>query len=229
MLISELILWPCELSEHTKRELLSIAIISKDIHQLGVPPLSSEFKAVIFISKGVGYLTMLSSDFKSSQGVIVGQGDWLGAVSIGDFDSSMVKAEEIEPIELIYFDRKKVESLALNNNEIYKWLFTITKLFSTKWANHFSYQNCNRSLKVLYTLTELASYSLAVDNNYPCIRASQYQIGEISGVSRARVSEIVQTYKKLNVLTTTRECIHVNQYQHLYDKAKACGYKPISH
>lgn len=228
MLTLELTQWPCELSSQTKQQLLSIAIMSKDIHQLGIPPISSKFEGVAFINKGVGYLTMLSHDFKSSQGIIVGQGDWLGAVSVGEFDSSMVKAEQIEPIELIYFDRKKVETLALKNNEIYKWLFAIAKSFSKKWANHFSYQSCNRSLRVLYTLTELASYALLVDQEAPCIRATQYQIGEISAVSRSRVSEIIQSYKKLNVLKITRECIHINQYQHLYAKAKACGYKPIS-
>ncbi|WP_019028036.1 Crp/Fnr family transcriptional regulator [Colwellia piezophila] len=227
MLITELIQWPCELSTQTKQQLLSIATMSNNIHKLGVPPVSSQFEGVAFIIKGVGYLTMLSHDFKSSQGIIVGQGDWLGAVSVGDFDTSMIKAEEIEPIQLIYFDRQKVERLALDNNEIYKWLFAIAKAFSKKWANHFSYQSCNRSLKVLYTLTELASYSLLVDKEDPCIRATQYQIGEISGVSRSRVSEIIQSYKQLNILKTSRECIHVNQYQHLYTKAKACGYKPI--
>ncbi len=220
--------WPCELSIETKQQLLSIASTTSNISQLGIPPYSSTFKGIAYVKKGVGYLSMLNYEFNSSYGLIIGKNDWIGAVSIGDFDTSMAKAEEVEAMDIVFFEQQKVELLAKKNHEIYQWLFAITKAFSKKWANHLSYQNCNSALRVLYTLTEVATYSSLDQNGNPCIKASQKQIGDICIVSRSRVNETIQKYKRLTYIDSTRECIHVLNFDALFLEAKSYGFEPIT-
>lgn len=224
---NEQVVWPCELSQETKEQLLSIAVTTNNIDKIGVPPRSPKLKGIAFITRGVGFITMLNHEFDSSYGLILGKNDWVGAVSIGDFDSTMVRAEQIETIDVVFFAQEKVEKLAKNNDEIYRFLFAITKEFTKKWSNNLSYQACNSSLRVLFALTELTAFSELNEEEVPCIKASQKQIGDICDVSRSRVNESLKKYKKRGYLTNTRECIHILDYKALHQEAKSYGFEPL--
>ena len=220
--------WPCELSELAQSALLSISEVMTGLKHIGLPPYASKLQGACFLTKGVAYMAMLNKQKKSSQAVVIGQGDWLGAISVDLFDTTWITHEELAPVELVFFPREKLQLLCVHHPEVYRFLFAITYDFAPRWANALAYSRCNKVEKVLFILAWLSQYvAKPFNEDSATLRVSQHQIATMANLSRPRVNEVLQDLKSQQLIDISREHMYFLDQEKLITQAKAVGFMPI--
>lgn len=195
--------WPCSLSTQLKRQLLDIAQQGKGL------PNTQAFPGVYYITNGLATLSVLSENMSNSLGFVIGVNDWVGANSIGDIDKMFLLSVELEPLEYLFFSKKKVKQLSENNLEVFKFLFhCLNKIQPRFWQVSLTALH-GKEVRIVYTLLSLAERKKTVKGAKISIKITQEQLCEVTGLSRPRINEVLKMIEKAHEISIERGIIHI--------------------
>ncbi|GAA5217469.1 Crp/Fnr family transcriptional regulator [Corallincola platygyrae] len=188
--------WCCPLDEDLKRQLLAIAELDTSIRSALNGYAFGNLNGVIYILNGSQTVCLGNETGNGLVGAVMGQGDWLGALTIGNRYQAYLMTEELAPTELLYFPGKKILNLAKTYPDIYRWLFHTAQSTQLKWlqANLAAHQS--RFTRAAFALIEVTARQHDPIPTQPEIRVSQDQLARLSGFSRSRLNEVLRIFEQ---------------------------------
>ena len=211
------IVWPCKLPDIVKRSILSTAQVRKGIKSLDVCQSRCQMPGVFYILNGSSGLCVATPDMNNSLGVVVGKGDWIGAHAIESNEEIFLIAEEVEPITMLYFSKSTISSLAEHDSMVYKWLYSCTRSEQKIWLQAMLSSIHDKSLRVVYLLFEFAKRIEIIRGSLICINISQYQLSSLSGISRARLNEVLKKLEYDGYIFLQRGKVYIKNISQLGD------------
>nr|WP_119009227.1 Crp/Fnr family transcriptional regulator [Vibrio superstes] len=206
------IVWPCDLPNELKEQLLNIAVPCQGIKALPFTLSYCSVPGVYYVVKGSCGLCFTTNDTKSVLGAVVGAKDWFGALNMGTGRKIFGVAEELEDIHFLMFPEAKVLKLAEREPLVYKWLFN-----AGVHAQSFIMQAMisaihQKEQKVMYVLLELHSRQ---SQSGTTINASQAQLSSITGLSRPRLNEVLKGFEKQGLIEVQRNKVLIKDIEAL--------------
>lgn len=206
---SDEIIWPCELSKQMKDLLMAIALSKTGIEGIGLTSLSPQFKGVCYIQQGTALICTPSGDLNNILGAVIGQGDWLGALTLFRNYQPHLITEEIKTVNLLLFPAAKVTLLAKQYPETYKWLYFAAHSAQPKWIQANLTGLHNKQIRVVYALLELMAKQPKINGVIATIFISQQQLSLLTGISRPRVNEVLKDIEKSGEIALQRKAIKI--------------------
>ncbi|MDK9738191.1 Crp/Fnr family transcriptional regulator [Vibrio sp. D404a] len=210
--------WPCELSNSVLEKLRRIAILKHGIDALEITKRYQNIPGVYYIMKGSAGLCFSTENMSNMVGGVVGCGDWIGALAIYKDYQLFAIAEEVAPVTMIHFPRSKVQQLAEQEPEVFKWLLHCATKIHSVWMQAFLTSIHEKEQKTIYVLLELAARQHASSENVMRIDVSQSQLSSITGISRPRLNEVLKNLEKVNGITTHRGRVIISDFDVLYQR-----------
>jgi CRP-like cAMP-binding protein len=210
--------WPCDLSSRIKRKLLSNCIYKKGVSELELTRRYSQVPGVVYIIKGAAAVFFSTLEKTSIMGGIIGKGDWLGALNIGEETTHFVFSEEIEELEMIIFPHKLILSLSEEEPSVFHWLFECCKIAHRIWFKSYLSSLYTKESRVIFTLVELSNRQNRISGSVACIQISQHQLGLIVGLSRPRLNEVLKCLELDELISLERGKIYLSNMRALSDK-----------
>lgn len=211
--LQDIIKWPCDLPTTTKE---AIVLTATRIQQLG--PLTTQgrqLSGVMYIKRGIAGIGFNSEHTNTMNSAIFGTGNWLGASMINHVVRVLAHIEQIEPIEIIFFAKDKIDQLAAKDPNIYKWLYYGSLQTQHQWLTAQAVSLHDREVRVVYTLLEIAKYAKKVKGSISAVHASQKQLSIIAGISRPRLNEVLKSLESSEEISVSRGSIHLINQQAL--------------
>lgn len=204
--------WPCPLSDDLKQQLIDI---SQSGSALPDTQKKKDFPGIYYIKSGLATLSILSENMNNTLGFVMGKDDWVGANTIGGLSDIFLLSVEIEPIEYLFFCRKKVAQLAEKNLEVYKFLFhCLNKIQPIFWQVSLTALH-DKEVRIVYTLLSLAQKTPTVNGAKVSIKITQEQLCAVTGLSRPRINEVLKSIEKVHEISIERGVIHIIDIQAL--------------
>jgi CRP-like cAMP-binding protein len=208
--------WPCDLSTTVIEKLKKIAVLKHGIDALEITQKYQNIPGVYYILRGSAGLCFSTQNMRNMSGGVVGCGDWIGALTIYKEYRLFAIAEEVAPITMILFPRKKVQDLAEQEPEIYKWLLHCATSIHSVWMQAYLSSIHEKEQKTIYVLLELAARQSAGRDEMTRIDVSQSQLSTITGISRPRLNEVLKNLEKKNGIKTHRGRVVISDFDVLY-------------
>ena len=210
--------WPCELSDSVIEKLSRIATLKYGIDALEITKGYRSVQGVYYILKGSAGLCFSTQNMRNMSGGVVGCGDWIGALTIYKEYQLFAVAEEVNPITMIFFPKNKVQELAEQDPEIYKWLLHCATKIQSVWMQAYLTSIHEKEQKTIYVLLELAARQGANIDDVAQIDVSQSQLSTITGISRPRLNEVLKNLEKKNGIKTHRGRVVISNFDVLYQR-----------
>ncbi|WP_144210756.1 Crp/Fnr family transcriptional regulator [Shewanella donghaensis] len=213
--LSNQIIWPCDLSEASKADIMDIAVKVDGVDKYKTL-LDDDYKRGLFYCvHGLGTFATTSLDNRPLASFIFGKGMWVGAVAIEIFPKINLYTCELEPLTSYFFSKKELNELAKSNGEIYKLLYSIMRNNTPKLVQgmHLSFYGIEE--RIMYFLLELARSKGIVDTSVIELKITQQQLSEIANVSRPRVNEILNKLAGLGYISLVRGKMIILNYEGL--------------
>jgi len=214
--LQDLIKWPCELPSTTKE---AIVLNATRIQQLGpVTTQGRQLNGVMYIKRGIAGIGFSSEHTNTMNAAIFGTGNWLGASVINHVIRVLANIEQVEPIEIIFFAKDKIEQLAEKDPNIFKWLYYGSLQSQHQWLTAQAVSLHDREVRVIYTLLEIAKYANQVQGSVSAVHASQKQLSIMAGISRPRLNEVLKMLEASGEISVSRGSIHLLDQQSLTER-----------
>ncbi|WP_421224189.1 Crp/Fnr family transcriptional regulator [Aeromonas enteropelogenes] len=196
--------WPCMLSEHTRSQLLKIAISGNE------SLLRKPSPGIFYIVSGslVNYMTI--SVTSNSFGLILGRGSWFGVQSINCSQSMGFSKqiheiyESVQPVELLFFPKASVEFLLGREPELYRFLFYIAQNISRLGFQLACNSLLNLKGRIVYALLHLAECNVKSCSKEHVIHVTQHALSQIVGATRPRVNEELKELVEIGAIRLER-------------------------
>lgn len=209
--------WPCDLSDTVIERLKQIAVLKQGIDALEITKRYQNVPGVYYILSGSAGLCFSTQNMHHMSGGVIGRGDWIGALTIYKDYQLFAVAEEVNPISMIYFPRKKVRELAEEVPEIHKWLLHCATKSHSLWMQAYLTSIHEKEQKAVYVLLELAARQNMSTSNVARIDVSQSQLSTITGISRPRLNEVLKNLEKKKGIKTRRGRVVISDFDVLYN------------
>ena len=210
--LSNQIIWPCELSETSKADIIDIAVEIDGIDKYSTL-LDDDYKRGLFYCvHGLGTFATTSSDNRPLASFIFGKSMWVGAVAIDISPKINLYTCELEPLKSYFFPKRELNELAKSNGEIYKLLYSIMRQNTPKLVlgMHLSFYGIEE--RIIYFLLELVRSKGVADAPIVELKITQQQLSEIANVSRPRVNEVLNKLAGLRYIALVRGKINILDY-----------------
>lgn len=205
--LQEIIQWPCELPNATKE---AIVLSAMRIQQFGSATAPNRaMKGVIYIKRGIAAIGLTSEHTNTMNSGIFGTGNWLGGSMINHGSRILAHVEQIEPVEVIFFAKDKIDHLANNDPYIYKWLYHASISTQQQWLNAQVVSLHDRETRVIFALLQIAQHTKQVKGSKTAVHASQKQLSMITGISRPRLNEVLKMLEAKEEISVSRGVIHL--------------------
>ena len=194
--------WPGPLSATLQSQLLALVEpydpVMMNCRQMALP-------GVIYIHHGSLAVMISNSEMDASLGVILGAGDWFGYQTLSlDPTQFFVLIEPLSPVEAYVLPRAKLQRLAENEPEVYKFLYFIGNRIHTSNLQLLLNSLHDLTSRLVYLLFELARSQPKVANTEWTLTISQQQLSFISGISRPRINQILKRLERDGEIRTQR-------------------------
>ncbi|WNC70544.1 Crp/Fnr family transcriptional regulator [Thalassotalea psychrophila] len=125
---------------------------------------------------------------------------------------------EIEPCEILYFPKKKIQLLCKETDQTYRWLFHIANINALSFFQEKKIPYYESETRVIYYLLDLARLINKSDGTLPRINITQQLLSELCGVSRPSVNQVLKGLEEANLIKVGRSNIKLTDFQGLRDK-----------
>lgn len=201
--------WPCDLPESLKSKLLELSERKQGVASLQFTERYAYIPGVFYVCQGTIGMCFSTLNMKTIVGGVLGQGDWVGAYSIGKKLKYFSVAEEIEVLSMLLFPREKLLLLAESEPLVYKFLFYAGQQTQSIWMQALLSSIHNREQKLIYTLLELRARYSPIAGAIDCINISQNQLSTITGISRPRLNETLKQVESRGFISVQRNKIFI--------------------
>ncbi|MDN3681037.1 Crp/Fnr family transcriptional regulator [Vibrio tapetis subsp. quintayensis] len=216
------ILWPCELDEQTKIQLMSIVKpITGIAHFVNRSELTNQRRGVYYVRKGIVAIAFSPEGPNSMNSGILSHGLWIGGGVMMGQQFMRAAFEEIEPLELFFFQKDKIEQLAESNPFIYKWLYYGSLDTQKIWISAQVASLHDKEVRIVSALLDLLNRSKTIKGSVPEIKVSQKQLSIITGISRPRLNEVLKLLESSQEITLARGKIYLTDLEALTKRTKA--------
>lgn len=175
------------------------------------PIAKSEAKSggVTYLKKGIIAITFGNENTNTMNSGIYGEGSWLGSSMINQSVHLHASIEELEPVEVIYFPKERIDALAATDPFVYKWLYHCSVKAQQQWLFAQITSLHDRQTRVVFTLLEIARLMKTVKGSFIKVSASQKQLSAITGISRPRLNEVLKMLESSGEISIERGSIHL--------------------
>ncbi|QFT12556.1 Crp/Fnr family transcriptional regulator [Vibrio sp. THAF190c] len=208
--------WPCDLSKIVIEKLKQIAVLKQGIDALEITKRYQNVPGVYYILSGSAGLCFSTQNMHHMSGGVIGRGDWIGALAVYKEYQLFAVAEEVNPLSMVFFPRKKVRDLAEKVPEVYKWLLHCATQSYSVWMQAYLTSIHEKEQKTVYVLLELAARQTTDVNDVARIDVSQSQLSSITGISRPRLNEVLKNLEKKKGIKTHRGRVVISDFDVLY-------------
>ncbi|MCL1068982.1 Crp/Fnr family transcriptional regulator [Shewanella olleyana] len=211
-ILTNQIIWPCELSERTKADILDVAIEIDGIDKYSTLIDGDHQRGLLYCVQGLGTFATTSLDNRPLASFIFGKQMWVGAVAIEIYPKINLYTCELEPLKSLFFPKKDLNTLAETNGEVYKLFYSIMRTNSPKLVQgmHLSFYGIEE--RINFFLLELARSKKLTDSPRIEIKITQQQLSEIANVSRPRVNEILNKFAQQGFIELVRGKMIITDY-----------------
>ncbi|PKF61754.1 hypothetical protein CW745_10595 [Psychromonas sp. psych-6C06] len=198
--------WPCPLSKDLKQQLLALSHPGK-----GMPNTNKNMSlpGIYYITKGTGILFITCDNMSSSLGLAIGVNDWTGASSIGNDNKVLLMSLELEPVQHLFFPKQKLELLAKQNLEAFKFLYHCVTTEHPQVFQASLTSLHDREVRIAYSLLSLAQKKSFIKGANMSLKITQAQLSTITGLTRPRINEALKKFEKAQEISMTRGEIHI--------------------
>ncbi|WP_159737053.1 Crp/Fnr family transcriptional regulator [Vibrio atypicus] len=179
------------------------------------PTLTHGMNGILYIKSGIACITFGSEQTNSMNSGIFGSGTWLGSNMISHNIRLHATIEQLEPIELIFFHKDKVEALCLQDPFVYKWLYHCSLSTQQQWLMAQVVSLYDREVRVIFALLEIARLTKQIQGSMLKVHTSQKQLSIIVGISRPRLNEVLKMLEINKEIIINRGVIHILQPEKL--------------
>ncbi|WP_171759456.1 helix-turn-helix domain-containing protein [Vibrio sp. RE86] len=199
--------WPCELPNETKKAIVLNAI---KIQSLGNSAgHSGNLKGLLYIKKGIAGIGFGSEQTNTMNSSIFGAGDWLGGSIMNNNIRVHVNIEQLEPLEIIFFAKEKLDTLAARDPHIFQFLYHASLKTQNRWLLAQAVSLYKREARVVFSLLEISKHSNQIKGSLTAIHTSQKQLSTITGISRPRLNEVLKMLESTGEISVNRGSIHI--------------------
>ena len=205
--------WPGPLSATLQRQLFALVEpydpVMMNCRQMALP-------GVIYIHHGSLAVMFSNTEMDASLGVILGPGDWFGYQTLSLQPTQFFAfVEPLSPVDAYVLPQAKLQRLAENEPEVYKFLYFIGNRIHTSNLQLLLNSLHDLTSRLVYLLFELARSQPKVANAEWTLTISQQQLSFISGISRPRINQILKRLERDGEIRTQRGKIVIQDLQAL--------------
>lgn len=149
-------------------------------------------RGITYIDSGTLAICIHTPAMKAANHILLGAGAWFGNYdNQTKFPMSSLTITQIEPVSLVHFENRRLDKIALDNVEAFKWFYALTFESKAKWLQAQLIGSENINVRLVYFLLECANL-YGGDSVQPQLTISQQSVSEITGIARQRVNEILK-------------------------------------
>lgn len=205
--LQDKIIWPCQLPASTKEAIVLCAIRA---NQLGANTGSTRpIPGITYINSGIACISFGAEQTNSMNSGVYGKGSWLGGSMINQSFKLHTTIEELEPVDVIFFPKDKIELLAERDPHVYKLLYFCSLDSQQQWLTAQIVSLYNRETRVVFALLEVARHTTQIKGSVLSVNASQKQLSNITGISRPRLNEVLKMLETNGEISVSRGTIHL--------------------
>lgn len=123
--------------------------------------------------------------------------------------------EELEPVEVIFFPKDKIDQIAGKDPLVYKFLYHSSLESQQAWLKAQIVSLHNRETRVVYALLEVSRHTSQIQGSIVSVNASQKQLSSITGISRPRLNEVLKMLESNGEISVMRGAIHLLEIERL--------------
>uniref|UniRef100_UPI0037364489 Crp/Fnr family transcriptional regulator n=1 Tax=Shewanella waksmanii TaxID=213783 RepID=UPI0037364489 len=205
--------WTAELSSSLQQALLNLSE-RKKVFEPALDNSQLINQGANFIEQGTLAVCIQTPSLKTANCIVIGKGGWFGNYIDGASSLSSFVFIEIEPCTVVHFNNDKLKKIALTNNEIYKWFYSLTFESRAKWLQSQLINSESLLVRVVYQLLEILLH-ITQANADDEIAVSQQQLSEMTGIARQRVNEVMKQLERDGIVQLCRGKIVVKDRQRL--------------
>jgi len=148
--------WPCKLDDKLKQQLISINSVHDDIDILGLSSGKAALTGAGYVLSGLFSICIPNTNMDSLYGLTVGAKDWLGAIAVEDYPAVVTSVDILKPVKVLFFPTKEINKIAKNNDQVYKWLYSIVRINHPKWLQMPVIAKHKIKSRIAFALIDLA-------------------------------------------------------------------------
>lgn len=184
--------WPCHLPLNTRSAILSISELRQGMSSFLSFNNFVSVPGLFYILQGSAGVSFTSNEVKKVIGGVVGKSDWLGANTFNQEAKYFLLTEEIEKLKVLLFPKDKLLDLANKDPLVYKFLFHTASSSHQIWMDILISNINDKQFKLIFILYRLWKKGSNTEDNLPVIYISQNQLSSFSGISPARLNEVLK-------------------------------------
>ena len=175
-----------------------------------------EIDGINFIIEGTLVLGINTPNLRTVNYIVLGSNENFGDFAPDKENSQPFFLHATKPIKLLNIGTGRLQTIANNSDEIYRWLHELYLAPKNKWLQSQLIMREPINVKLAYLLLELLLHTKPQEaSETSTLQLSQQTISHITGVTRQRINLALKEFEQGDILNISRNSLTITDIDKL--------------